>query len=446
MLSRPSNINRPFANTGAKNTIPDTTTGSNLASFDDGFPPVTMLPIVSGGVPPEGKDFNGILFDITSHTLWVNAGGQYLFDSALSTAMGGYPAGMVLQNNAGTASYVSLIANNTHDFNIDPSQIGVTWGAYSGAAFSNAAVTTTGGTTTLSAIQGVADMITISGSLTANATIVFPATARDFVVVNNTTGAFAVTCQPTAGTGVQIKQGSADAIYCDGTNIGYQQNSAATRSAKDNSRSIANTSYADRASDRVGGFYTDTGAANAFVVATVPATTAYADGQTVRFKPGHNTTGSSTLNAGAGAKPLIRGDSSATRANDLLTTMIVTATYVAAIDSWIINGLLVPDVALSDLFYVTATQTLSKGNYNIDTRAGAFGCNLIATPVLGDAVRCGDYSGSWDVQPFTLVATGGLLIKTTTPNGTTWSDSTLIDNKRGHVFIVYFDGTDWRLS
>ena len=90
--------------------------------------------MTAGGIPPEGKDFNGILYDISSHTIWVNAGGQYQFDAALSTEIGGYPAGMVLQNNAGTASYVSAVANNTTDFNTTPSSIGTLWLPWAGAA------------------------------------------------------------------------------------------------------------------------------------------------------------------------------------------------------------------------------------------------------------------------------------------------------------------------
>jgi len=130
-ITRPTNLLIPFAVAGAKNAISVTPASPN-ASYADGFPPVTMMPLSAGGVPPEGQDFNGIFYDITSHTLWVNAGGQYQFDSALSTAIGGYPIGMVLQNNAGTASYVSAVNNNTTDFNSTPSSIGVSWIPWAG--------------------------------------------------------------------------------------------------------------------------------------------------------------------------------------------------------------------------------------------------------------------------------------------------------------------------
>ena len=130
--TRPTNYPIPFANAGAKNTIPTAPTGTGKASFSDGFPPVTMRALTAGGIPPEGKDFNGILWDITTHTIWVNAGGQYLFDAALSTAMGGYPKGMVLQSNDNLSSYVSAIDNNTTDFNSTPAAIGVSWMPWGG--------------------------------------------------------------------------------------------------------------------------------------------------------------------------------------------------------------------------------------------------------------------------------------------------------------------------
>ncbi len=74
------------------------------------------------------------MYDITTHTIWVNAGGQYQFDAALSTAIGGYPVSMVLQSNDGLSSYVNVLANNTTDFNSTPGSIGVSWLPWAGAA------------------------------------------------------------------------------------------------------------------------------------------------------------------------------------------------------------------------------------------------------------------------------------------------------------------------
>lgn len=246
-ISRPTNIQKPFADAGAKNAIPVESTGTGKASFTDGFPPPTMRPITAGGIPPEGKDFNGILYDITSHTLWVNAGGQYQFDATLATAIGGYPAGMVIQDNTGMASYVSAVANNTTDFNSAPGSIGSLWLPYAGTAYSNITIATTGGTTTLTAIQATARFITVTGTLIADANIVVPAALGRWTVINNTTGAFAVNVKTAAGTGVPIFQTKADTVFCDATNVDYDAHSSQTRTAGDSTKHLATTEFVTNA-------------------------------------------------------------------------------------------------------------------------------------------------------------------------------------------------------
>lgn len=84
-------------------------------------------------------------------------------------------------------------------------------------------VTTAGGTTTLTALQSQYEILIISGTLTANATIIEPVgVQRDFYVYNGTTGAFTVTVQPPTGTGVTIPQGFGARLYINGTDV-YQQ-------------------------------------------------------------------------------------------------------------------------------------------------------------------------------------------------------------------------------
>ena len=131
----PALLSAAFANAGQKNTI---SVGSNSpqASLADGFPPVTMTPLASGGVPPDGKDFNGILNWITQLEVWMNSGGLFPFNSGLCTAIGGYPKGVVLQSNDKASAYVSLIENNTYDPNT-PANIGTYWAPWAGAAGDN---------------------------------------------------------------------------------------------------------------------------------------------------------------------------------------------------------------------------------------------------------------------------------------------------------------------
>ena len=114
------------------NTIPNTTTSNQEASFELGFPPDTMVPVVSGGIPPLGADFNGILNLLSTHAKFLNIGGVYKFDASVATIIGGYDKGTVLQSDDGTIAYVSAIDNNTINFNTTPSSIGVEWKQWAG--------------------------------------------------------------------------------------------------------------------------------------------------------------------------------------------------------------------------------------------------------------------------------------------------------------------------
>ena len=100
------------------NDIPDdpSVLEPQLASFKQGFPYITTIPLVAGGIPPEGQDFNGILRDITEHVVHQNKGGMYKFEADI-VAAGGYPEGAVLSANDGLSLWVSLVDANVEDFN-----------------------------------------------------------------------------------------------------------------------------------------------------------------------------------------------------------------------------------------------------------------------------------------------------------------------------------------
>lgn len=138
-MAQPDLILTPFgANAPAGNidVIPETLAPSDppqKASWQGGFPPVTMIPLAAGGIPPRGQDFNGVLNAISEHTVFQGGGGQYKWDDAYVMANGGYPKDAVLQSDDGSAAYVSLIDNNSVNFNTNPAAIGVSWGEYTGA-------------------------------------------------------------------------------------------------------------------------------------------------------------------------------------------------------------------------------------------------------------------------------------------------------------------------
>jgi hypothetical protein len=62
-------------------------------------------------------------------------------------------------------------------------------------------------------------IIDFNGILTGSITVFIPQVENNYLVYNNTSGAFTLDVAATGGTGVQIDQGKYEWIYCDGTNV-----------------------------------------------------------------------------------------------------------------------------------------------------------------------------------------------------------------------------------
>jgi hypothetical protein len=109
----------PFANSASaqyQRTIPKGSQQGIIdgaASLADGFPPKTFIPVNSGGTPPFGQDFNGLLNAITAWTRWQNAGGLVTFDSTFAADIGGYPMGAILMSATPGRLWLSTTDNNT---------------------------------------------------------------------------------------------------------------------------------------------------------------------------------------------------------------------------------------------------------------------------------------------------------------------------------------------
>ena len=202
---------------GFRNDIPDTTIIDGRASFNLGFPPLTMTPIIAGGVPPFGQDVNGILYALSTHAFASQAGQPPLWSQAVSDAIGGYALGTVLGSTDGATLWFNILADNTSD----PDDNGAGWvPSFSYGIAQVAGVT--GGTVTLTTAQARQHIIQISGALVANAAVVLPDWVKDWIIVNSTTGAFTLTVRTESGTGVEIPQGGFTepvGVYGDGTNI-----------------------------------------------------------------------------------------------------------------------------------------------------------------------------------------------------------------------------------
>jgi hypothetical protein len=118
----PSKFPVPFANSagsGYKRTIPTASQIGILAgaaSLTDGFPPLTFQPVGSGGIPPFGQDFNGLLNLVTAWSQWQQAGGTVNYDAAFSTQIGGYPAGAIVKSSVTSGLlWFNTVDNNTTD-------------------------------------------------------------------------------------------------------------------------------------------------------------------------------------------------------------------------------------------------------------------------------------------------------------------------------------------
>ena len=114
----------PFAGgpNGFKNTIQDTRQqgqAESEATWGEGFPNITMIPIDMGGLPPKGLDFNGVLNAISQNTVFTSQGGRYKFDAAYAEKIGGYPLGAIVMNDDTTIEYVSIVAANKNNPNVN---------------------------------------------------------------------------------------------------------------------------------------------------------------------------------------------------------------------------------------------------------------------------------------------------------------------------------------
>ena len=126
----PVKFGTPFANaagSGFTRQVPTPSQQSitpGAASMTDGFPPINFSPVGSGGIPPAGQDFNGLLNQISAWARWQAAGAPVYYDSTFSGNIGGYPAATVLASAETLgALWVSGVDNNTSD----PDTGGANW-------------------------------------------------------------------------------------------------------------------------------------------------------------------------------------------------------------------------------------------------------------------------------------------------------------------------------
>lgn len=147
-MSNPYMVQIPFCNTGNKNAIQLTQQAGQDpedATYQEGFPPVTMLNENAGGLPPKGLDFNGIFYELSSPIAHYCRGDRIQFDAIYAAAIGGYAKGWVVASNDYQKDYISLVDNNLSD----PNGTNTTWAVYAGQGSVPTATSTTTGTVKL---------------------------------------------------------------------------------------------------------------------------------------------------------------------------------------------------------------------------------------------------------------------------------------------------------
>ncbi|MDE1484314.1 hypothetical protein KKJ29_18315, partial [Xenorhabdus bovienii] len=121
-MKNPNLIPKPFAQNGHRDEIPagyKSDLPSQKATWDTGFPQITMMPVTAGGLPPSGRDFNGVFNQISDNIVHLSKGGKYKFSQEYANSINGYPKGAILQSDDEAKEYQSLIENNKINFNTE---------------------------------------------------------------------------------------------------------------------------------------------------------------------------------------------------------------------------------------------------------------------------------------------------------------------------------------
>jgi len=192
---------------------------NGAASFTDGFPPLTMTELSSGGIPPFGQDMNGILYMMSGTDAFYCSGNVFPYDSTYAAAISGYKKGAVLLSADGWGFWLNKADGNVSD---PEGATPVNWvpafqhghSIISGLTNANVALTPT---------QFEKTFIILEGALTGNIQIEFPDILMQWVVINNTTNAYTITAIGSV-SGVLIPQtgyASATTIFNDGAGNVY---------------------------------------------------------------------------------------------------------------------------------------------------------------------------------------------------------------------------------
>ena len=168
-----------------------------------------------------------------SFLVWAGGAGAFTLPSASTVGanwfvnIGNYGTGILTLTPVGTDT---INGNANQQLQLTESLVlvsnGTGWNTFgygrsNSFAYTQFALSVTGGTYTLTSAQASNTIQTYSGVLTSNQIIVVPATVQLYTVTNNTTGSYSLTVRTSAGggTSVVVTQGTSLVLVSDGTNI-----------------------------------------------------------------------------------------------------------------------------------------------------------------------------------------------------------------------------------
>ena len=308
---------------------PTTTAGDGRACQSIGFPPETMLPPESGGVPPQGIDFNAGLYQVARITWWLMYGGPFVYDATFATnsAISGYAQGAEVSSTDYLGKWRSTVDNNQ----VPPDTTGTGW--IPSAAYGSTTIALTNANVTLTPLQASKKTLIFTGTLTGNVVVTLPAWIYDWTVLNNCSGAFTLTLTTSGGSGAVVPQGGAVKLRGDGTNINFDAVNTPSATTANQAATISQV-QADAATYAV-----DTGTANAYIVAYTPTFAALTDGMSLCFRAVNANTGASTLNVnGIGAHTIRNNASQPLVGGEILAGQQITVIWNATNTSFLLQN------------------------------------------------------------------------------------------------------------
>ena len=416
----------PFGNNAGSSYIHQVPTASQIgitpgaASLTDGFVPLNFQNEATGGVPPFGNDFNGILNQITAWSRWQNAAGPVAYDGTFSTAIGGYPKGAFLTTAAGGGWWLSLVDNNTSN----PDTGGANWQLIQ--------------TGTIYAGNPNGNVAGVAVSATGLSQALLWDTTNKLLWICTTSGnaASAVWTQLTGSTGGNVWCGTSGgtanaAVLTPPTTL--QTLAAGTSFTW--TVGVTNTSSATLQIGSFGTFQIKKGGpsgAAALVGGEMTATdlvTGFYDGTSIILTNiAFGTAAQANASSATGTVAAVSGGISVGH------LAIFSDTYGTIVDGG------VPGVAPAPTYLNASANgtTLGGGVYIVDTNdAGAFSCLLPASPTKGLCLDISDIAGTWAIAYFTLSRNGHTIMGSATD---------LICNRSGEKFRIWWNGSDWRLE